>query len=64
MSTKQQLHELVDRLPDAQVKTVFRIISSLLADPAILSVLAEPYDEEGDPEQPQNAAAEPIDPDV
>ena len=57
MSTRQQLHELVDRLPEAQVKTVFRILSALLADPAILSVLAQPYEEENPADQPPKAAA-------
>ena len=57
MSTRQQLHELVDRLPEAQVKTVLRIVSALSADPAILSVLAQPYEEEDPADQPLEAAA-------
>ena len=48
MDTRQQLHDLIERLPETEVAAVHRLLTGLLADPLwVASVTAgeddEPY---------------------
>ena len=52
-TTKQQLHGMVDRLPDNQVETLYRIAAALAADPLTLAILTAPLDEEPYTEEQQ-----------
>jgi hypothetical protein len=52
MATKQQLHDLIERLPENEIATVYRLLAGLLADPLwIASVTAPDDDEPYTPEQ-------------
>jgi hypothetical protein len=52
MATKQQLHDLIERLPENEIATVYRLLAGLLADPLrIASVTAPADDEPYTPEQ-------------
>lgn len=52
MATKPQLHDLIERLPEKEVATVYRLLAGLLADPLwITSVTAPDDDEPYTPEQ-------------
>ena len=57
-TTKQQLHGMVDRLPDNQVETLYRIAAALAADPLTLAILTAPLDEEPYTEEQQLRDAE------
>jgi hypothetical protein len=46
MPTRQQLHELVDRLPEGELAAAQRVRSAFVADPVELSLLAAPLDDE------------------
>lgn len=46
MPTRQQLHELVDRLPEAEVAMVHRLLPVFGADPVLYSLLTAPPDDE------------------
>jgi len=43
---KQQLHELVDRLPNDQLSSALKYLNFLCADPVLLSLLNAPADDE------------------
>ncbi len=45
-SEKQELHELVERLPEAQVRSALRFLKYLSADEVLLSLLNAPNDDE------------------
>ena len=45
-SDKQQLHELVDKLPPEQLSVALRYLNCLLDDPVTLSLLTAPPDDE------------------
>jgi len=52
MATKQQLHDLIERLPENEIATVYRLLAGLLADPPwIAGVTASVDDEPYTPEQ-------------
>jgi len=44
--TRQQLHEIVDRLPEAEVAMVHRLLLVFGADPVLNSLLTAPSDDE------------------
>jgi hypothetical protein len=46
MPTKQQLHDLVDRLPDESTDAALRVLAGLAADPALNALLVAPLDDE------------------
>jgi surfactin synthase thioesterase subunit len=46
MATKQQLHDLIERLPENEIATVYRLLAGLLADPLWIASVAAPVDEE------------------
>jgi hypothetical protein len=46
MATKQQLHDLIERLPDDEIPTVYRLLAGLLADPLWLVNFTAPEDDE------------------
>ena len=52
VASKQNLHDLIERLPDNEIATVYRLLASLVADPLwIASAVAEQDDEPYTPEQ-------------
>ena len=52
MPTKQQLYDLIERLPENEIVTVYKLLAGLLADPLwIASVTAPDDDEPYTPEQ-------------
>lgn len=46
MTTKQQLHDLIERLPENEIATVYRLLAGLLADPLWIASVTAPVDEE------------------
>jgi hypothetical protein len=60
MPTKQQLHDLVDRLPDESTDAALRVLAGLAADPALYALLIAPLDDEPYTEQQQREDAEAI----
>jgi hypothetical protein len=46
MATKQQLHDLIERLPEQEIATVYRLLAGLLADPLWIASVTAPVDEE------------------
>jgi hypothetical protein len=60
MPTKQQLHDLVDRLPDESTDAAARMLAGLAADPVALSHFLAPFDDEPYTEQQQREDAEAI----
>ena len=46
MAAKQQLHELIERLPDHEIPAVYRLLAGLLADPLWLTSVTAPEDDE------------------
>ncbi len=57
---KQQLHELIDRLPEEQLRSARQFLSFLCADPVLLSLLNAPPDDEPYTEEQQRRDAEEI----
>ncbi len=57
---KQQLHELIDRLPEEQLRSARQFLSFLCADPVLLSLLNAPPDDEPYTEEQQRRDAEAI----
>ena len=55
MTTKEALHRLVDKLPDAALPEAERYLATLRDDPLALLLLTAPVDDE--PETPEEAAA-------
>ncbi|MEK7409495.1 MAG: hypothetical protein AAB225_30890 [Acidobacteriota bacterium] len=55
--TKRDLHQLVERLPDADVQTVYRMLLAL-SDPVLLSLLTAPFDDEPEAEDERAAVEE------
>ncbi len=60
MASRKQLHDLVERLPDSDIGTVYRLLIGLLADPLwVATASAADDDEQYTPEQrAQDAEAE------
>ena len=58
MPTRQQLHELVDRLPEAEVAMVHRLLLVFGADPVLYSLLTAPPDDEPYTDEQQRRDAE------
>jgi hypothetical protein len=46
MPSRQQLHELVDRIPEESTEAAGRMLAGLAADPVLLSLLIAPPDDE------------------
>jgi len=46
MATKQQLHDLIERLPQKETATVYRLLAGLLADPLWVASVTAPDDDE------------------
>jgi hypothetical protein len=46
MATKQQLHDLIERLPENEIATVYRLLAGLLADPLWIASVTAPVDDE------------------
>jgi hypothetical protein len=46
MATKQQLHDLIERIPENEVVTVYRLLAGLLADPLWIASVTAPVDDE------------------
>ncbi|MGA2723733.1 MAG: hypothetical protein ABSG79_15145 [Bryobacteraceae bacterium] len=46
MATKQQLHDLIERLPENEIATVYRLLAGLLADPLWIASVTAPVDQE------------------
>ncbi len=46
MATKQQLHDLIERLPENEIATVYRLLAGLLADPLWIASVTAPIDDE------------------
>jgi len=46
MATKQQLHDLVERLPEHEIAIVYRLLAGLLADPLWIAGATAPVDDE------------------
>ena len=57
---KQQLHELIDRLPEEQLRSARQYLSFLCADPGLLSLLEAPLDDEPYTEEQQRRDEEAI----
>lgn len=55
---KRQLHELVDQLPPERSGAFLRALSSLSADPVLLSLLNAPADDEPYTERQRSEDAE------
>jgi len=58
MASKEQLHQLVDRLPDNEIEPASRVLAALALDPVILSILTAPPDDEPYTEEQQREDAE------
>jgi hypothetical protein len=58
MANKQQLHELIERLPEDEIPTVYRLLAGLLADPLWLASVTAAVDDEPYPAQQQARDAE------
>ncbi len=46
MATRKQLHNLIERLPENEVATVYRLLAGLLADPLWIATATAPHDDE------------------
>ena len=46
MATKQQLHDLIESLPENEIATVYQLLAGLLADPLWIASVTAPVDEE------------------
>lgn len=53
MSSREQLHELVDRLPDSEIPTALRVLAALSVDPLTRALAAAPLDDEPYTEEQQ-----------
>jgi hypothetical protein len=60
MPTKQQLHDLVDRLPYESTDAAARMLAGLAADPALYALLIAPFDDEPYAGEQQREDAEAI----
>ena len=46
MATKQQLHDLIENLPENEIAGVYRLLAGLLADPLWVASVTAPDDDE------------------
>ena len=53
-AVRQELHRLLDHIPDAEVSTARKFLCSLL-DPVTLSLLTAPYDNEPEMDEERTA---------
>lgn len=55
MPSREQLHQLVDRLPDSEILNALRLLAAikLTEDPVLLSILTAPDDDEPYTEEQQ-----------
>lgn len=62
MPKRKRLHELVDVLPNSEVKTAQRLLEALClsahADPVVRRLWTSPYDDEPETEEERQAVAE------
>jgi len=57
MPSKDQLHQLVDRLPDSEIQTALKLLAALqftTENPVLLSILTAPPDDEPYTEEQQH----------
>jgi hypothetical protein len=57
-TTRRQLHELIEKLPDAELRPALRLMQYLLLDPVTRSVLMAPPDDEPITKEDEVALAE------
>jgi hypothetical protein len=57
-TTRQQLHELIEKLPDTELRPALRLMQYLLLDPVTRSVLMAPPDDEPLTEEDETALVE------
>ena len=58
MSSSQQLHELVEQLPETEVPAAHRVLQALCLDPVQVSLLTAPYDDEPETEEERRLVEE------
>ncbi|MSQ27848.1 MAG: hypothetical protein EXR51_06895 [Dehalococcoidia bacterium] len=58
MTTKQRLHELVDRLPEGETGLAERLLEDLLEDPVAVALRNAPLDDEPETEEERAAVEE------
>jgi hypothetical protein len=58
MPTRQQLHQVLDQVPDDQLFAALRFLEFLKADPVTLAILNAPLDDEPYTEEEQREDAE------
>jgi hypothetical protein len=46
MATKRQLHDLIERLPENEIATIYKLLAGLLADPLWIASVTAPVDDE------------------
>ena len=46
MATKQQLHDLIESLPENEIASVYKFLAGLLADPLWVASVTAPDDDE------------------
>ena len=46
IDTRQQLHDLIERLPESEVAAVHRLVAGLLANPLWVASVTAPEDDE------------------
>ena len=63
MTTKENLHDLVERLPDSELETVRQVLEERLAkhDPVLRAFLTAPEDDEPETEDERSAVREAYD---
>jgi hypothetical protein len=58
ISEKQHAHQLIDRLPEAEISTAVRFLEFMLLDPAARTLANAPVDDEPITEEEEGAVAE------
>ena len=57
MSSREQAHQLIDRLPDSQLSALVGLLETIV-DPATAALRSAPLDDEGETDQERAAVAE------
>ena len=55
MSSRQQLHDLVEQLYETEVRAAHRVLQALCLDAVQLSLFTSPYDDEPETEEERTA---------
>ena len=58
MTVRDELHKILDRVPETDVATALEFLRSLV-DPVELSLLSAPIDDEPEPKQSRKRSSEP-----